>query len=395
MTTLSSGATYARVEPGSGAVPERKPQQPLPEVSHSENEGVALNEVPASMRASGANCGEILQQGLFNTELLTINEQNQHAFLDWQCSTDIGTHDEARAKGFSLGVPIYGVPLEAGATFSSQQKDTWKKEHCSLQQLQASSTLTYYNLQRYASPDIVQAWEYCVNRPGLRCYVDDTTNSLTFSANWAPTSQYDTHPPQVFSFTASNASCQGPQMSVLSQGAQINIGGVVVQCGRPNPDAGYTFTLNTSNGHCSVSRPPKACGQKGQQCCSNQACGNSLTCEDNVCREPRRFHTVQQSGSAATKGRGRGGSAHSGGIWVEAKCPVNFPKLVSCDFRADGNTDGTHPFDMPRLHGNDWARPTTDFLNNQCICEGHHTWKRAFKSGHWINCTSIATCADR
>jgi|GEM_PF-5455950 len=107
-------------------------------------------------------CGDVLAHGIFNTSQYfndTSYKRDVDAFV---YKSEFRTHSEANDAGFSVGFPIYDVPIKIGGDFSSSQRETWRSEHKELE----SDHRSYHEVRAaalsHADTGIVEAWRACM-----------------------------------------------------------------------------------------------------------------------------------------------------------------------------------------------------------------------------------------
>lgn len=139
-----------------------------------------------------ANCGQILQQGIFNSTVIHSSSQMEHDFYQFVYASDWDTHDQAIDAGIQIGVPVYGIPLQIGGNFTKQQKDTWRSENAQYQNDHLTVSQKYDLITKQVDQSIVRAWLECINttagqRPGLTAKFDDSVpEAPILTINWIP-----------------------------------------------------------------------------------------------------------------------------------------------------------------------------------------------------------------
>jgi len=195
-------------------------------------------------------CRTVLAGGVFNTTNINKTQAAHDAFTAWECTTNFSSAEEAINAGVSVGVPIYDVPVQIGATFSDSQKKTWKNAHCSNN---TSDTQSFSNLviaMKQAAPEILQAWTKCIENScggahaALACSVTSREGGAIFRANWLRTAG-DNAVPKVQFFHAYDAKCAPP----IVNNQTISEAGVALKCDVPVNQQGV-FILQTTRGTC-------------------------------------------------------------------------------------------------------------------------------------------------
>ena len=122
---------------------------------------IAFTLLSLSPRIALAQCDEILKHGIFNEEMIKSDGNYRSTFNSWIYDMDFHTHDQAINAGLSVGVIVYGVPLQIGGTFDDKQKEEWKQTHQDVKDSTQSISTKYEYLLKKVSPDVVKAWSDC------------------------------------------------------------------------------------------------------------------------------------------------------------------------------------------------------------------------------------------
>jgi hypothetical protein len=156
------------------------------------------------------------------------------------------THDEAIADGFSVGTIIYGVPVQAGNTYTQTQRDQWKLDYQSRKKLNynqeeqhslESATLNVAAIQEIAHC-IVKTTQAHTGVNADLYQVDDCT--FRFSAWYVPNSFFDL-PPRFKELLVSGGECD------RADHWYVTYGGWLVQCHRHERNP-FSVAMNTSAG---------------------------------------------------------------------------------------------------------------------------------------------------
>jgi hypothetical protein len=195
-------------------------------------------------------CRAVLAGGVFNTTNINKTQAAHDAFTAWECTTNFSSGEEAVNAGVSIGVPIYDIPVQIGATFSNSQKSTWKSAHCSNNTSESQSFSNLVFAMKQAAPEILQAWTKCIQNScgsahaALACSVTSREGGVIFRANWLRTSG-DNVAPKVQFFRSYDAKCVPP----IAKNAIISEAGVALKCDVPVNKEGVVI-LQTTRGTC-------------------------------------------------------------------------------------------------------------------------------------------------
>ncbi|MBF0537018.1 MAG: hypothetical protein HQL03_02060 [Nitrospirae bacterium] len=211
-----------------------------------------------------SECDVVLKGGIFNTTFLSSDANQKQTFNEWLCTTDFNSHNEAINAGVSVGVPIYGVPVRFGGTFSREEKDTWKHTNCSDRASSSEYSLKYSLLIRKVEPKVLETWLSCIKlinsfNPGLKCSLDDNDkiNSF-FSVKWNRLDDLDIELPVVKDSLIDGAiiSLKNGQSGneLIQKGEKIQTTDYNLNLQR-NGTSPIVLILNTTRGSCSIYSP--------------------------------------------------------------------------------------------------------------------------------------------
>lgn len=203
--------------------------------------------------ADVTQCSAVLQPALKTLITSGKLQSSTDTYTAWQCSQEFKTHNDAIKAGFSVGFPVYGVPVQVGGNFDKTQVDTWKNENCSSSARATSAdAATSYFLSELA-PGVVPGWNKCIHDLGGSQAVEcdfEAASPYVFTARWHRTAgELPSATPKVTRFTVVNGSCA----PVLEAGkTTIGEGGEGTSC-TPTQRQAISVLLNTDRGFCSAS----------------------------------------------------------------------------------------------------------------------------------------------
>lgn len=143
-----------------------------------------------------ANCADILSQGAFTTERINRSTWSREEFRRLQCASSFKSHDEARAVGLGVTVPVYGVPVLLSGDFSEQQRERWKSAHCSAAERVAEFAATLESAKTIVPELVFQEWGRCMalELRGLQCQVEGDADVVSLRIAFAPRSNRERRP---------------------------------------------------------------------------------------------------------------------------------------------------------------------------------------------------------
>lgn len=205
------------------------------------------------------SCSDILSQGVFDVVHVTDDSALGEAFRKWQCVVEVKDASEARSYGVGLGVPIFGVPVSLDASFSKEQRERWRKQHCSDADYALDKRRIRDELFLHANVEIVAAWKECTrNQKGLKCQLEGDDRRVRLRYRYDPINNVDakTFPVVISVFQyGTRSDCQG----LPAPGAQIGFADVTCLCSRElSPQGavlktGFVINLADGRGTCDVS----------------------------------------------------------------------------------------------------------------------------------------------
>src|SRR5581483_10285695 len=199
-------------------------------------------------------CSDILRDGVFNTHVVSSSQQNSENYRKWECTASFSNHNEAINAGLSVGLELFGVPLQVGGTWAQGQIDQWKNTHCSEEERKQSSSATYYEYVRTADPNVLAAWSRCMeyNSPGgaaIACDIEHDSDKLLFKSRWKRTAgETPSDAPKVSYYRAFDASCD----RTWNVSDQLQETDTTFVCTVPQFTKSV-FVLETSRGNCTES----------------------------------------------------------------------------------------------------------------------------------------------
>jgi hypothetical protein len=164
--------------------------------------GSAALAIALPILAWGQDCNEVLRRGIFNTTTITSDATLKKTFDEWLYDMDFQTHDEAIRMGLSVGMVVYGVPLQVGGTFSKEQKDQWRHNHAEAHNSTMSAAEKYSVLTKTVSKDVMNSWSHCIDvtksTEVFGCWLQDNGNdSAVLTMTFNPLQDDNGPPPKV------------------------------------------------------------------------------------------------------------------------------------------------------------------------------------------------------
>lgn len=151
-----------------------------------------LLELFHNFSSSAQDCDKVLRDGIFNTTSINSSLDATKTLNEYIYASDFSTHQQAIDAGLSVGMVIYGVPLEIGGTFSKEQKDEWRRINQQYRNETSSVAEKYNALMKFASAELLDAWNRCienvvVSRVGLSGWIQELDPSLAIlHITWIP-----------------------------------------------------------------------------------------------------------------------------------------------------------------------------------------------------------------
>jgi hypothetical protein len=203
-------------------------------------------------------CNSILQQGIFDETLISTNRSVSETLFEWLKSASFSDVKSKIDSGLKIGLPIKGIPVEIGGSFSEDDFKNWKHEVESSNARLFTEQEARFILRRSASDEIVRAWLECiigtVAKVGLNSDLIPTEGSenLVFTVRYIPDDIDDPYPVVLRNgFQVTGARAVAP----LADGSEIPFAGISTLLIREGLSA-VTVVVNTSRGTTNQSSPP-------------------------------------------------------------------------------------------------------------------------------------------
>lgn len=201
-------------------------------------------------------CDSVLKDGVFDTILVNTSKTVSENLTEWLESVDYKNFQKLQSAGLNIGLPIKGIPINVGGSFSESEFDDWKTQVSAGASRQFTEAETMQVFSKSASPNILNAWSTCIAGmglgSGLRHDVDPTGEpNFVFTVRWIPNSMTD-FPPTVLpgGFQVSGATPK----STFPDDMEIPLAGFSVIISRTGTES-ITIVLNTTKGTITESIP--------------------------------------------------------------------------------------------------------------------------------------------
>lgn len=127
-----------------------------------------------SLGANGAlaedTCADVLRSGIWEVRRDSGSTLSVQSFMNWFCSQEFQSEQQANRAGGSVSVPIKGIPVNVGGYSARSQWKQYYSSACSLDQGSFRYAAEFQSFHQEASKTIVTAWERCMSNKagGLR-----------------------------------------------------------------------------------------------------------------------------------------------------------------------------------------------------------------------------------
>jgi hypothetical protein len=244
--------------------------------------------LPAS--ADRRRCDIALLQKVLDEESLKRDTNAREAATDLMCLDESNKSTTVVGWGFNLGVPIDGVPVQAGLDHKDASAQAWVKKHCTSAHKTKSYSDALSSLKKVGAGVAYAAWSQCVKdelrneAKGITCDIDGksqaTDGKWTFSYTYRFVPLDLSNPiPTVTFFDTINATCSNPP----KKGARLQVQDQVI-CQQISNTASAVVTLRTTSGPCPITldaapapAPPKP---PAKETCSKGAPGAGDACRE-------------------------------------------------------------------------------------------------------------------
>lgn len=190
----------------------------------------------ASMSAAQSDqCADVLA-GVYDFRSTATSSQRYDSFKNWFCNKE-NFESSGSASALYKGIPI-----------GAQSDLNWAKDQCGSTQTSSASRTRMLDVIQTVNPNVVSAWESCMNRDGLKAAIIISSDPKQFQVilNYR---RGETFPESAellkgdSGFSVSEgASCNGPW---LDQEVREVSGQIVLPCTRDNAKTVVTVTVNS------------------------------------------------------------------------------------------------------------------------------------------------------
>jgi len=213
-----------------------------------------------------SKCDSILTQqgGIFDTMVSDTSKSLAENLYDWLETATYQQYQDAVNAGINIPLPVNGVPLQFGATYSQNDFNNWQQQAKQGNERHFTDVEAHTIVTKTVDPQIVEAWLKCIawDKFGVDWYslVDrENPANIVFTSGWKRNSPQD-DAPKITSFVVLDGTVQEP--NPFKPGAILPDGGMSVVITREREPAGdelypgVTITLNTEKGTATEAVPP-------------------------------------------------------------------------------------------------------------------------------------------
>jgi hypothetical protein len=139
---------------------------------------ILFSSILASAHAQ--ECSQLLSQGVYDIQASASDLTTASSFSSWFCDQKFSSSQQADSFGASLGLPFKGVPIKLGFNSSSQRWSEWYSNFCSRVQHDQSLQSRVRDHVQTINPQIIQAFNACIEADGLHVWLERTYDPKTF-----------------------------------------------------------------------------------------------------------------------------------------------------------------------------------------------------------------------
>jgi hypothetical protein len=211
-------------------------------------------------------CKDVLADGVRSTISLSSTSSQASNTADWFCSESFLTYLSTRSAGFSLKVPIDGVPVEFKGTSDNRDAMTQRNNYCGRSTKQFSQQNAISVWRQVADPSIVQAWVDCMSHKGnvgsvaqgVQLSLADVGGGIVVAVGKFQPAFTGQPAPSIYSFDVTGLKCTKDRMK---SGAELTFEGLAETCTRSG-DAEAVAILLTDQGYNTTKLRPALDGKE-------------------------------------------------------------------------------------------------------------------------------------
>ena len=168
------------------------------------------------INAEAQECSQLLSQGIYDIRSSASDLNSASSFSQWFCDKKFSSSQQADDFGASLGFPFKGIPVKLGFNSSSQGFTEWYSSFCSNIQQDQSLQSRVRDYIQTVNPQIVQAFNSCIESDGLHVWLERTYDPrrFKFAARFNPPTETNTKATIKTFRVGSNVSCDDKPSTV-------------------------------------------------------------------------------------------------------------------------------------------------------------------------------------
>jgi hypothetical protein len=141
---------------------------------------LAIFALATAIPVDANECSEILSQGIYDIRSNASDLNTASSFSQWFCDKKFSDSKQANTFGASLSFPFEDLPVKLGFDSSSQNWSEWYSSFCGRIQHDQSLQSSVREYVQTVNPQIVQAFNSCIESDGLHVWLERTYNPKLF-----------------------------------------------------------------------------------------------------------------------------------------------------------------------------------------------------------------------
>jgi hypothetical protein len=161
-------------------------------------------------------CSQILTQGIYDIRSSANDLATASSFSQWFCDNKFSSAKQTDDFGASLAFPFKGIPIKLGFDSSSQSWSEWYSSFCARVQSDQSLQSRVREHVQTVNPQIVQAFNSCIESDGLHVWLERTYDpkKFRFAARFNPPNEGNSKATIKSFETGSNVSCENKPTTI-------------------------------------------------------------------------------------------------------------------------------------------------------------------------------------
>lgn len=134
----------------------------------------------------GQPCEGVLNNGIYDFRNTSSSSELASSFLSWYKNQNIQSFEDAKSASGNASIPLKSIIVGMGFNYDESGYSKFQNYVESYENISISEKSRFNQTIKSINPDVIRAWESCINKKGTHVWIEHTKNPREFvlCANW-------------------------------------------------------------------------------------------------------------------------------------------------------------------------------------------------------------------